>query len=127
MRQIQMEDLGVIRFIAPPTGTAPLFIREKWVGIEVPCMFSHDGVSRAGEGMHEVMSGLNVPDYPGYVVLQEWALVALEEKSPEAAGFWYELGFPNHPVGLFLFNLESAEVMKPVMSRDEFWQRFNDA
>lgn len=128
MRQIQMEDLGTIRFTSVPRGGAPLQIREQWVGVEVPCLFSHDGVPpNEGDTTHDVETGLEVPDYPGYIVLQTHAIEALQRKSPEAAEYWMERGFPNHTFALFLFDHNSAEVVKPVKTREEFWQCFNDA
>lgn len=123
-----MEDLGIIRFIAVPRGGAPLQIREQWIGVEVPCLFSHDGVSlNEGDSVHDVETGLEVPDYPGYIVLQRHAIEALRQKSPEAAEYWTGCGFPNHAFALFLFDHNSAEVVKPVKTRKEFWQCFNDA
>ena len=126
MRQIQIEDLGTIRFISVPRGGAPLPIREQWIGVEVPCLFSHDG-SDEWESTHDVETGLEVPDYPGYIVLQTHAIEALQRKSPEAAKYWMRCGFPNHAFALFLFDHSSAEIVKPVKNRKEFWQCFNDA
>jgi hypothetical protein len=128
MRQIQIEDLGRIRFVAVPQGDAPLEVREQWVGIEVPCLFSHDGVPpNPGDTMRDAATGLEIPDYPGYMVLQWQAIEALEQNSPEAAEFWKELGFPQSDFAMFLFNHNSAEVVKSVRTRQEFWQSFNDA
>ncbi len=123
-----MEDLGTIRLISVPRGGAPLSIREQWIGVEVPCMFTHDGVPpNEGDRTLDVETGFEVPDYPGYIVLQTHAIEALQQKSPEAAEYWMEGGFPNHPFALFLFDHNSAEVVKPVKTRKEFWQQFNDA
>ena len=128
MRQIQLEDLGVIRFTSVPRGGAPFQIREQWIGVEVPCLFSHDGVPlNANDSVRDVETGFEVPDYPGYIVLQTLAIEALEQKSPEAAQYWMERGFPNHDLALFLFDHNSAEVVKPVKTRKEFWQSFSDA
>ena len=127
MLKFKPEDFGLIRFISAPRGGAPLHIREKWIGVEVPCLFSHDGLTLEGEGQRDVVTGLDVPDYPGYIVFQTQALEALQEKSPEAVEYWNGIGFPNHDFALFLFNLESAEVIKPAMTRKEFWQRYADA
>ncbi len=127
MRQIQMEDLGTIRFTTVPRGGAPLEIREQWVGVEVPCLFSHNGVPpKTGDIMLDVATGLQVPDYPGYIVLQTHAIDALREKSPEAARHWMEHGFPQHEYALFLFDLNSAEVLKPIKTREEFWQSLEE-
>ena len=127
MTQVKREDLGIIRFTSAPKGGAPIKIREEWIGIEVPCLFSNDGTTREGKGPRDVISNLDVPDYPGYIVLQGMAIEALREKSPEAAKYWNSLGFPNDAFAIFLFSLESAEVVKPIMTRTEFWQRYIDA
>lgn len=128
MRQIQMEDLGMIRFTSVPRGGAPLQIRQQWIGVEVPCLFSHDGVPpNEGDSMRDVETGFEVPDYPGYIVLQTHAIEALQWKSPEAAGYWMDRGFPSSEKALFLFDHDSAEVIRPVRTRQEFWRCFNDA
>lgn len=127
MPQIKIEDLGTILFTSTPTGQAPLSIREQWIGVEVPCLFSHDGTCYHDGKLLGVETGLAVPDYPGYIVFQTHALEALEKKSQEAAEYWAELGFPNHSLTLFLFDLDSAKVVNPVLTREEFRQRFNDA
>lgn len=128
MRQIQMEDLGTIRFTAVPRGGAPLEIREQWIGLEVPCLFSHDGVPpNPGDTTRDVETGLEVPDYPGYMVLQVHALEALEKKSPKAVKYWQSRGFPLQPFAIFLFDHASAEVVRPVKTRQEFWQSLSDA
>ncbi len=126
MLQVQMEDLGLIRFTSVPRGGAPLWVREKWIGVEVPCLFSHDGVPNVGESNRDVETGLEVPDYPGYIVLQTHALEALRRKSPEAAEYWDGCGFPNHEFALFLFEIGSAEVVRPVLTRQEFWRHHTD-
>ena len=126
MRQVNLEDLGVVRFTSVPKGDAPLKIRQKWVGVEVPCLFSHDGVPQEGDRLHDVVSGMEIPDYPGYIILQAMAIEELKKKSPFAATWWKKHGFPHHPIAIFLFSLESAEVVKSVMTRTEFFQRYAD-
>ncbi len=128
MRQIQIGDLGTIRFTTAPRGGAPLQIREQWVGVEVPCLFSHDGTPpNEGDTVRDVETGFMVPDYPGYIVLQTHAIEALQQQSPEAAEYWSERGFPINPFALFLFDHNSAEIVKPVKTRKEFWQSLSDA
>ena len=41
MLQVNLEDLGVVRFTSVPRSGAPPSIREQWIGVEVPCLFSH--------------------------------------------------------------------------------------
>jgi hypothetical protein len=128
LRQVKVEDLGLIRFTQVPQGGAPIEVREQWIGIEVSCLFTHDGIPLdSGDRTIDAATGFQVPDYPGYIVLQEDAIQALHRKPPEAAAWWKDHGFPQHSFGIFLFNLNSAEVLKPVMTRKEFWRQFNDA
>jgi hypothetical protein len=127
MLQVNLEDLGVVRFTSAPRGGAPLLIREQWIGVEVPCLFSHDGSPQAGDSLHDVVTGMEIPDYPGYIILQTMAIEALRKKSPEAADHWNKAGFPLRPLAIFLFSLESAEVVKPVATRSDFFKRYADA
>jgi len=128
MRQIHIEDLGTIRFISTPLGGAPISVREQWVGLEMPCLFTHDGVPpNPGDTNRDVETGFVVPDYPGYIVLQVHALEALKKKSLEAVEYWRSRGFPQTPSALFIFDHNSAEVVKPVKNRNEFWRQFYDS
>ncbi len=127
MLQVNLEDLGTVRFTSAPRGGAPLSIREQWIGVEVPCLFSHDGLPQRGDSLHDVVTGMEIPDYPGYIILQTMAIEELRKKSPEAADYWNSSGFPLHSFAIFLFSLESAEVVKPVMTRSEFFKRYADA
>jgi hypothetical protein len=127
MLQVNLEDLGTVRFISAPRGGAPIEVREKWIGVEVPCLFSHDGSPQAGDTLHDVVSGMEIPDYPGYIILQTMAIEELRKKSPFAATWWNKHGFPYHDLAIFLFSLESAEVVNPVMTRLEFFRRYADA
>ena len=127
MPDLRLDDLGLIRFVSIPKGDAPDWVRSAWIGVEVTCLFSHDGIPFDKGGVYNVVSGLEIPEYPGYIVFQTHALEALRKKSPEAARYWSKLGFPLYDSALFLFSLESAEVVKPVLTREELWKRFGNA
>ena len=127
MKPFDPRDLGIIRFTSTPHGGAPTDIREQWVGIEVQCLYSYSGKPNPGESIRDVATGQPIPDYPGFVVLQAHALDALRNKSPEAALYWEKLGFPISPAHLFLFDLACATVVKPPLTREEFWRRYADA
>jgi hypothetical protein len=128
MGPILIEDLGTIRFISIPLGGAPIWVREQWVGLEIPCLLTYDGVPlNLGGTIRDVETGFVVFDYPGYIVLQVHALEVLERKSPEAVEYWRSRGCPETPSALFIFNRESAEVVKPVKSHEEFSRQFNDS
>jgi hypothetical protein len=139
MLAINAEDLGIIRITSAPRGRAPLMnrdalmgieipsaIRKAWVGIAISCICSHDGaLMYESETIEDVVTGLGVTNSPGYLVFQVDALTSLEKQSPEAAMFWMELGYPQHPAALFLFDFGSAEVMKPMLTRIEFFAKYS--
>ena len=89
-----------IRIIAAPPGEAPLWVREKWVGLDLP-------VTRySGQGRFLALGVLTAPRswlgqwiavirgraerVAGYMVEAVPAVGILGEKSPEAAMWWRE-------------------------------------
>jgi hypothetical protein len=89
-----------VRIVGVPPGEAPLWVREKWVGLELP--LARDAAPR------EYFT-LGVVSAPGSQVAQLWALLRgradhtcgyavegaravdiLERSSPEAAAWWRE-------------------------------------
>ena len=87
-----------VRIIAPPPGEAPLWVRQKWVGLDLPV---------ARYSGHRKFLGLGVLSAPrswlgqwlailrgraewiaGYTVEALPAFGILNEKSPEAAAWW---------------------------------------
>jgi hypothetical protein len=90
-----------VRIIATPPGEAPLWAREKWVGLELPLA----GGDRGPRGAHTsgVLSGPRnrftaalwlllgrLSTQYGYAVDALGALAVLEKTSPEAAAWWRE-------------------------------------
>ena len=98
---------GTIRIIAVPAGEAPLEVREKWIGVEIPDA-SYDPISR---GAREVVSGAPVAPQACFCVLQKDALMALAQKSEAAAGWWVKAGFPKHEE-CFSFRKDEAEIVE---------------
>lgn len=100
-------DLGLVVVTKTPDGEAPLEIRKRWVGIEIPCLcFSERSDSASG-----VLSGGKLPQEPRYIVSQTDALETLEKVDPEAARWWRDRGFPKHPMALFSFRAEEVRVL----------------
>lgn len=99
---------GLIRVVQVPEGKSPLEIRQAWVGVEIPCWFLRE----AG-------------DFPGYIVADVDALNALHAKSPRAAQWFYDQGFPTKPFTLWAFRPEGVQVIKSVMSENEFLRKNN--
>jgi hypothetical protein len=88
----------MIRITSVPAGEAPLWVREKWVGLELPTM------GPALARIYRTVGTVTGPIYrlgllvallrgrskktSGYLVSGEAALIALNEVSPEAAAWW---------------------------------------
>ncbi|MEX0918473.1 MAG: hypothetical protein WDZ85_00675 [Candidatus Paceibacterota bacterium] len=115
MRTIELEDyLGVIRVVSTPEGEAPEEVREKWVGVEIPCLYYVEDTP----GATGVLTGRFVFDLEKvYVVLQENAISSLEV---EASKWWKQNGFPSEEGAMFSFCANSIEEVKTVLSRREF-------
>lgn len=114
--EIDRSRFGKIRIVKVPAGEAPLEIREKWVGVEMSCVFSEKNTNTA----RGVLTGVEMPQYDAYVVLQSEAIEALREKHPDAAKYWNSVGFPQGETDFFSFQQKEAEVVEPVLTREEF-------
>ena len=118
-QQLNMSQMArMIRITSVPTGEAPVWVREKWVGLELPTM----GPARAR--IYRTVGTVTGPisclgllvaflrgrskKTSGYLVSGEAALMALTEVSPEAAA-WWRTNAPNfvHP-GRYLVFQDSA-------------------
>lgn len=88
-----------VRIIAVPPGEAPLWVREKWVGLELPLsQKSQAALSRRTAGVlsgpknfFSALVGLVFGRYAstsGFLVPVLGALQVLEVASPEAAAWW---------------------------------------
>ncbi len=88
-----------VRIVSTPAGEAPLWVREKWIGLELPL------ADKGGRPQRPLTSGvLTGPRYKflgllwfilgklqrqsGYAVYVKDALESLEKTSPEAAAWW---------------------------------------
>jgi hypothetical protein len=128
--EIKESDFGRIRFIGVPKGYAPLEVRSKWVGLEVPCLYrmeANDGTNES-EFVRSHFTQERVAVGASYVVLQGHAIPALWKTAPEAA-MWYikAIGLPSISRGMFTFNVESAEPLTRIMTSREYWLPFSDA
>lgn len=97
---------GRMRITSAPTGQAPLEIREKWIGVEISFL----DIGMPTGSIRGVLNGEKVKPHRAFTVDQVEALTALREKSPEAADWWQEMGFPVEGAQ-FTFNIECAEVI----------------
>lgn len=97
-----------IRIIKTPFGEAPEEVRQKWVGLELPC----DKLGDEGHFTFEVRS-LKTPSDPRqnvWFVPQVEAITILECRFPEAAQWFKEAGYPI-PLMHFTFGYDEAELI----------------
>lgn len=102
---------GYIRIFKVPKGEAPLKIREKWVGIVLPC----DPIAGYSDNKtdYSILTRQQVEKFYGFSVPQDLAIENLEQINPEAANWWKNLGFPK-PNEYFGFRLDEAVVVAGV-------------
>lgn len=111
-----------IRIIAVPPGEAPLWVREKWVGLELPLAQRSAvaqnrlsaGVLSGPKSFLSALAGCFARRYEqklGFTVSVIPALHVLEAASPEAAN-WWRSNTPHlcKPWRNFLFDAEVCEV-----------------
>ena len=89
-----------VRIIAVPPGEAPLWVREKWVGLDLPLLhrppartfIGIGAVSGPRSGLAQIwalLRGRSQRIY-GFVVDASRAVDILDHASPEAAAWWRE-------------------------------------
>jgi hypothetical protein len=113
-----------VRIIAVPPGEAPAWVREKWVGLELPLAPWSTAASRrraAGvlsgpKSFLEILAALlsrGSPQQSGFQVNVLQALAVLEVKSPDAAQ-WWRTHTPHlvTPSRFFLFSEHVCEVIE---------------
>ena len=106
------EPTGRVRIIRRPDGEAPEWIRQAWVGLELPCDpvlgYPEGGMDRGVITEMSVMqnqSGVSVP--------QDLALAVLQEADPNAAAWWRTYGFPR-PDEYFGFEEGEIKILEGV-------------
>ena len=102
---------GRIKIVRTPAGGAPEEVRKEWVGVILPCapiLGFTDGIEL------NAVTGEKVPKRYCFHVPQIEAIEALEQKSPDAARWWRELGYP-YVDGWFTFGENEAEIVYGVI------------
>jgi hypothetical protein len=121
-----------IRIIAIPPGEAPPWVREQWVGLELPlAQLSRRARSRTVFGVLSgprgqlarwlaILTG-RARRESGYAVSVSDAVAVLEGKSPEAAA-WWRTNVPDmtSPFRCFLFSESVCQVLDDTQSADRF-------
>jgi len=110
-----------IRIKSVPRGDAPVWVREKWVGVELesplgasPRMFPAAGVLAPRSflaSFWRLLTG-QTRRVTGYPVQVAGAMEALEKSSPQAAAWWRE-NTPDiiSPSRLFVFDADACELV----------------
>ena len=112
-----------VRIIAIPPGEAPLWVREKWVGLELPLAQRSPsaltkptaGVLSGPRSFLASLAGYLTGRYHrerGFMVPVVAALKVLEGSSPEAAA-WWRSNAPHlcRPWRCFMFQAQACEVV----------------
>ena len=108
---ISLNLVGKIRIVKVPAGEAPMAIRKKWIGIEIPCLFYVPHAFGSG-----VLSKKASSQGPMYVVLQTQAVEALARVHPETLVYWARIGYPRSQRAVWLFDATSVVVIQKVLS-----------
>jgi hypothetical protein len=129
MRELKDSDFGRIRFVDAPDGGAPIDVRRQWIGIEVPCLFLAEPTDGTDDTHYstDIVTGERKAVGSSYIVYQIHAIEALLMVAPEAAEWFMTAGYPTGFDALFNFNMESAEPLTPIRTREEFMKSFMDA
>jgi len=114
---------SVIQIFSVPPGEAPLWVRQKWVGLELPIATKSGAPVKAG--VFGVLSGPRNPfarffalltgqaqRTTGFIVDPRAAVAILEKTSPEAAAWWRQnAAHMLRPGKYFLFPDSVAEAV----------------
>ena len=98
-RATSAQEPRIIRIVRVPPGEAPLWVREKWVGLELPLARGESGprhvlTSGVVSGPHNRFAALwrallgRLEDKAGYAVYVIDALAVLEKTAPDAVEWW---------------------------------------
>ena len=94
-----------VKITKVPQGEAPLSVREKWVGLVLPCIGKSASALEEGVLSHDLL-----PLKETLLVPQKEAIKELQKSSPEAAAWWNSKGFPK-PAGVFTFGEDEGEII----------------
>ena len=112
-----------IRITAAPPGDAPLWVREKWVGVELETIFGASAKTFSAASvlapasffasLWRMITGRS-RKVEGYPVRVTAAIDALAKSSPEAAA-WWRTNTPQlvSPRRFFVFDANVCEVLDP--------------
>ena len=102
----------MVRIVSRPRGDAPEWVRDAWIGVDVPLSPDHQN-----EGP-QLYTGSGVYQDPGkyqldsYRVLSMEAIDALAQKDSRAANWWKQNTHFYDPRGSFLFDASSCQLVE---------------
>jgi len=108
-----------IRIVRRPEGEAPEWVRDAWIGVEIP-LLCPEPVSTFGFGVvsgpkHIVLDWLlsligRAKPVAGFVVAADAAVACLAEREPAAANWWRtEASYSVRPGARFIFDAPACE------------------
>jgi len=109
-----------IRIVQPPAGEAPLWVREAWVGVDLPLVRGSrtrkyrafgtlSGPKTFWKQIWALVRGRTFP-IRGYVVRTDLAIELLSTSAPAAAEWWRE-NTPHLLRGILIFEEEACRVL----------------
>lgn len=93
-----------IRITKIPPGQAPDWVRERWVGLELP-------IVKVSRGVKMGVMGGKAENPRGYAVKTRTAIEILKQNSPEAAKWWEESFFATL-AGHLIFKADVCELIE---------------
>ena len=124
-----ISDVGKVRIVQPPIGEAPIWVRQAWVGLELPLAgnaneFFSFGVLSGPKSWISMIWGLlcgRGQRITGYPVHAGAAVDLLARTNPDAADWWRDNApYMLRPGRTFLFNEDACSLLaghSPVEAR----------
>ena len=107
---------GTIRITKVPRGEAPLWVRQCWVGLELPC----EDIGSEDQDTLSVVTREQISDLRPFTwaVSQQRALWILYGRHYQAAAWWYKHGYPKAG-RVFSFAEDEAELISGSVTQIE--------
>jgi len=97
--------MSSIKIIATPPGQAPKWVRDGWIGVEIPILKQPTG------GIQMGVCGGKAENAGGHQVATHEAVEALRKKSPEAAD-WWKKNFSLASISSLVFSKDVCQVVE---------------
>lgn len=105
--KLEVLPYGFVKVTRVPRGDAPEWVRQAWVGLELPC---HPIMGPCTSS--DVVSGKEVPVRTGVCVPHDKALAILKTANQKAFEWWKDQGYPEEAPGEnFLFCEDEVQII----------------